>query len=230
MKKNHIIILFFIPLLVIQTGCSSAKSSLEVKEDYQIYIPTRQVRNNHPIGKLDLYVGARNFFTIMPVNESLKLDISIKNGIIEKATDSGNFYNIYTKNFKRSYLLIKYEDKLDTITFFKKEIPPPILKYQGYSIDTLSSKKLKDFRGFIATLDFKYDCIFEVLSMDILKVNENKGSESFENIQNRSPLMKRIMKQAKPNESYIFHNIKIGVKDTDNIIIRGEDIVSIIVE
>ncbi|QNK78187.1 hypothetical protein H7F37_03645 [Winogradskyella sp. PAMC22761] len=232
MKKKYILILFFIPLLILQTGCSSTKSNLELREDYLIYIPTRPVKNNHPLGKLDLYVGARNYFKFVPNNKNLKLDISIQNGVIEKSKYSEYGYNIYTKNFKRSYLFVKHGKFLDTITFYKKNIPPPILRYKTGSIDTLSTRELKTFNSFMASLrDFSYDCIFEVYSMNIIIIHDDdKTTEIFENLSNKSPRLKWLMRRAKPNDTYIFHNVKIKVVDTEDVIIRGESIISKIVE
>lgn len=232
MIKNILLKLSLIFFLATQIGCSSAKRNNKEKEDYVIYIPTRPVKNNHPKGKLDLYVGARNYITIIPHDKNLKLDVSISNGIIEKDEHSKYNYNIFTKNFKRSYLLVKHNDKLDTITFFKYNIPPPILRYKVKSIGTLSSKGLKDFTGFMASLpDFNYDSMFEVYSMDLIIIdNDSNQTENFENLANKSPMLKKLMRQAKPNDVYIFHNVKIKVMNTEDVIIRGESIVSQIIE
>ncbi len=196
-----------------------------------IYIPTHTVKYDHPLRKLGLYVGARNYFKFIPKNKNLKLDISIHNGVIEKSKNSEFVYNIYTKNFKPSYLLVKYGKHLDTITFYKKNIPPPILTYRVAGIDTLSTKELKTFNGFTASLDFNYDCIFEVYSMDIIVIhNDDKSTEIFKNLANKSSRLKWLMKRAKQNDTYIFYNVKIKVVDTEDVIIRGESIVSKIVE
>ncbi len=233
MKNKDIVKLLLVIFSITLTGCSSTKGNHKEEKDYTIYVPTRSVKNNHPIGKLDLYIGARNYFTIIPNDKNLKLDISMHNGIIEKHKHSEHGYNIYSKNYKRSYLLVKYGTKLDTVSFYKKVIPAPILRYRTRSINTLSSKELKDrFNGFMATLmDFNYDCVFKVHSMDLIIIhNEDKSAESYENLDNNSPMLKKLMRQAKPNDTYIFNNVKIKVVDTEDVIIRGESIISKIVE
>ncbi|OIQ22516.1 MAG: hypothetical protein BM557_00580 [Flavobacterium sp. MedPE-SWcel] len=211
-------------LLVILIGCSTVKNNYKKSDNYLIFNPPR-------IERKDLYVGVKNNFTIIPKDKNLKLDFSVENGVFEKDIYSEYRYNLFTDNFNPTYLYIKYDNTIDTITFYKRDIPPPILMYKVRSIETLSIKEIgNSFIGFGATVNFRFNCIFEVLSMDILKISENKKSKSFENVMNKSPLMERVMKQAKVGEYYVFYNIKIKVKNTNDVIIRGENIVSKIVQ
>lgn len=222
MNKHTLLKFLFIIFLSFFLGCASKKNSSD--ETFNYYSGTYNFK-----GSRSLYVGAQQYLSFIPKDKEAKIEVDIHNGTLIRSETNNYVYKVFTKNYKPTYIVIKNGSNVDTLNFFKKKIPPPYLAFGNKSIDTLSVKSIKQFFGFYAILeDFDYNCSFEVISMDILKIDQDNKAEAFINLGNRSSLLRRLMLNAEIGETYIFNNVKLKVEDTDDVIIRGETVISYI--
>ena len=141
MNRNTLFKISFILSIFLVVGCSSSKVKFESAENYSIMKPTRPERK-------ELYVGTRNVFTLVPENTKIEYEYSIVNGTIEKSKNHKNDISIFSRNFDPTYLYVKYKNKVDTITFYKRNIPQPSLRYQTSKIDTLLLKQYRTLEVF----------------------------------------------------------------------------------
>lgn len=154
-----------------------------------------------------------------------EFDISITNGKIDKISD--DTYSILIDSSYTTTLILKQENKIQKNEFRVYNMPEPELRFWTKGKGDINNMSFEEFRtltGVAAVLkNFQNDCIFKIISLDIIKIDRNGVENKIELLNPKNNDFHRIALQSNKGNIFIFRNIKIEIQDTRRII-NGKEI------
>lgn len=160
---------------------------------------------------------------VVKAKNNKPFDISITNGSLTKINDTT--YSIYTKETKRSELILTQGKRNDTIVFSKQPFPEPELSFWMDKKEEMSFSDFRKIKNISCVLrNFTFDCTFFVIGMDITRIDR------FNNVtrETGTGANPQITKRAEDGDMYIFSNIKIKLNGSDTIINGKTEVIKIV--
>jgi hypothetical protein len=117
---------------------------------------------------------------------------------------------IVPKKKGRVKIALKYQSKTRVINFVAQEVPSPGLSFRGLAYGPGKTMPLNEAKGSnkvgLFLPNFSYDCMLEIVSMDIDIIKEDGSSSHFTTNSNN---LNGALYRAHVGDTYVFSNIKV---------------------